>query len=71
MFFHNGNYYKLNEFANWRVYLNAIVSFSSFVSNLYLSHQYVSAGSYEIAVTFTSTMSVFRHTITVNQCNLI
>lgn len=70
MLVNNGAYYKLNETSNWRFFFNSLISFSSYVSNLYLTHQYLSTGFYEIAVTFASSMAVFRHTIQINQCKI-
>lgn len=69
MLINNGAYYKLNEFSNWRFYLNAIVSFSSYISDLRINHIYSLVGSYEIAITFLSSMAVFRHTIKITQSN--
>ena len=63
----NGAYYKLSEFASWRFYFNAIVSFSSFATNLFISHQYPLTGQYEISITFTSSMAVFRHMVQITQ----
>ena len=60
---------KLAEFSNWRFYLNAIVSFSSYISDLRINHKYSLVGSYEIAITFLSSMAVFRHTIEITQSN--
>ena len=61
----NGVYSRLNNVLNWQFYLNAMTNFSSYQSNLTISHSYSNAGLYNMSITILSSGVTYYQTVYV------
>ena len=71
MYLNGAAYYRLNELSNWRLYINALTSFSSYKSNFTVIHSYAFIGAFDLSLTFTSSNQTFNFLAFVTQCNLL
>lgn len=64
----NGAYLKLNDFSNWRLYMNALVNMSVYQSVFSVNHGYLNVGLYNLQISFASSNEVYQYLINVTEC---
>lgn len=62
---------RLNEFSNWRLYLNAITNYTSYQSQFNLLHTYSSLGIYTLTITYASSNDIFQIPVNITDSNII
>lgn len=59
---------KLNEFNNWRFYIDSINNFTSYNNVFNLFHAYSSIGNYNILIKFSSSNQIINQSVVVTDC---
>lgn len=67
----SGNYFKLSETSNWRFYLNAVTSFSSYQRSLIITYTYSYIGLFDLSLTFLSSNTTYHYPAYITQCNYL
>lgn len=59
---------KLEEYLNWRFYLNALTNFTIYETKLNIVHSYNKIGVYTLSLNFPSSNKTFEQLVNITDC---